>query len=232
MTTLRKASERGHVNWGWLDTYHTFSFSDYFDQDWVHFGTLRVMNEDTIAAGTGFGMHPHRDMEIITYVLSGGVQHEDSMGNAGVIKAGEVQRMSAGTGIFHSETNPFAEPLYLYQIWIFPSEKNRTPSYEQKIFSDEAKKNRLLLIASPDGADGSVTIGQNAKLFASLIDNGTTLHYSRADTNGGLWLQVVSGTITASGQKLGKGDGLAITEESSLDITATADAHVLLFDLN
>lgn len=158
MITIRRSDERGHIRQGWLNTYHTFSFADYFDNDWVHFRALRVMNEDRIAANEGFGMHPHRDMEIITYVLSGAVQHSDSMGNSGIIRPGDVQRMSAGTGIFHSEINPMPEELYLYQIWIMPKHKNVTPSYEQKRFEDSEKKNQLRLVASPNGAEGSVTI--------------------------------------------------------------------------
>ncbi len=230
MITIRKADERGHVNWGWLDTYHTFSFSDYYDENWVHFRTLRVMNEDRIAAGQGFGMHPHRDMEIITYVLSGAVEHQDSMGNSGVIRAGDVQRMSAGTGIFHSETNPFNEELYLYQIWIFPSHKNVEPSYEQTRFEDSEKKNTLRLIASPTGENGSVTIGQDAKVYASLLDKDRQLEYSLS-AGRGAWLQVVAGEVTVEGNALKKGDAAAISDVSAITISAGADSHLLLFDL-
>ncbi len=231
MITIRKADDRGHVDMGWLNTHHTFSFSDYHNDKWMHFRTLRVMNEDRIAAGKGFGMHPHRDMEIITYVLSGAVEHQDSMGNSGVIRPGDVQRMSAGTGIFHSEANPFDEELYLYQIWIFPKERNVTPSYEQKRFEDAEKTNQLRLIASPDGADGSVTIGQNAKVFASLLDKGTTTNYV-LEPGRAAWLQVISGSLTIGGITATSGDGLAISDETDLTISANEASHLILFDLN
>jgi redox-sensitive bicupin YhaK (pirin superfamily) len=231
MITIRKANERGHVNWGWLDTYHTFSFSDYYDEQWVHFRMLRVMNEDKIAAGQGFGMHPHRDMEIITYVLGGAVEHEDSMGNKGIISAGDVQRMTAGTGVFHSEFNPFDKELYLYQIWIFPNQKNLTPSYEQKRFEETDKTNRLRLIASPDGAEGSVTINQDAKVFASMPEKGTTLSYDLTGGRGA-WLQVVSGALSIDGNEFTQGDGAAISDETVVSIMAKENSHFLLFDLN
>jgi redox-sensitive bicupin YhaK (pirin superfamily) len=231
MITIRKSEERGHINMGWLNTYHTFSFSDYYDENWVHFRTLRVMNEDRIAAHQGFGMHPHRDMEIITYVLDGEIQHTDSMGNSGIIKAGDVQRMSAGTGIFHSEVNPSDKELYLYQIWIFPKEKNVTPTYEQTRFENSEKKNTLRLIASNTGADGSITIGQDAKVFASMPDKGTSLQYS-IDAGRGVWIQAISGSLTVNNASLGTGDAAAITDEAELQITATEDSHFLLFDLN
>ncbi len=231
MITIRKADDRGHVDMGWLDTHHTFSFSDYHDDKWIHFRTLRVMNEDKIAAGRGFGMHPHRDMEIITYVLSGAVEHQDSMGNSGLIRPGDVQRMSAGTGVFHSETNPFNEELYLYQIWIFPKEKNVTPSYEQKRFEDAEKRNQLRLIASPDGADGSVTIGQDAKVYASLLDKATSLNFSLQNGRA-VWLQVISGSLTVSGNTVSTGDGIGIEDETEIAINANEASHFLLYDLN
>lgn len=231
MLTVRRSADRGHVQWGWLDTHHTFSFADYHDPSWVHFRTLRVMNEDRIAAGQGFGMHPHRDMEIITYVLSGGVHHQDSMGNTGIIRAGDVQRMTAGTGVFHSEVNPFEDELYLYQIWIFPKYKNSTPSYEQKQFTEADKKDTLRLIASPDGADGSVTIGQDAKVYASMPSKGKSLSYELG-ANRGVWLQVISGSVSIDGQTLTNGDGAGIDSVSAISITANEDSHLLLFDLN
>ncbi len=231
MITIRKADDRGHVDMGWLDTHHTFSFSDYHDDKWVHFRTLRVMNEDKIAAGRGFGMHPHRDMEIITYVLSGAVEHQDNMGNSGLIRPGDVQRMSAGTGIFHSETNPFDEELYLYQIWIFPKEKNVTPSYEQKRFEDAEKRNQLRLIASPDGADGSVTIGQDAKVYASLLDKAASLNFSLQNGRA-VWLQVISGSLTVSDNTVSTGDGIGIEDETEIAINANEASHFLLYDLN
>jgi hypothetical protein len=231
MITIRRSDERGHIKQGWLNTYHTFSFADYFDDDWVHFRALRVMNEDRIAANEGFGMHPHRDMEIITYVLSGAVQHADSMGNSGVILPGDVQRMSAGTGIFHSEINPLNEELYLYQIWIMPKEKNVTPSYEQKRFEDSEKKNRLRLVASPDGVEGSVTIGQDTKLFASFLDEGKTVSMEIAKGRA-MWVQCVSGNVSVNGIEIKTGDAAAITEEDQLVIEAKENSHLLVFDLN
>ena len=231
MITIRRSDERGHIRQGWLNTYHTFSFADYYDDQWVHFRTLRVMNEDRIASNQGFGMHPHRDMEIITYVLSGAVAHTDSMGNSGIIKPGDVQRMSAGTGIFHSEVNPLAEELYLYQIWILPKQKNVTPTYEQKRFEDAEKKNNLRLVASPNGADGSVTIGQDAKLFASLLEKGKNVSYD-IEKERAVWVQCVSGVVSVNGLELKTGDAAAITEEQKLVIEAKGASHLLVFDLN
>ncbi len=231
MITIRRSDERGHIQQGWLNTYHTFSFADYFDNDWVHFRSLRVMNEDRIAASQGFGMHPHRDMEIITYVLSGEVAHTDSMGNSGSIRPGDVQRMSAGTGIYHSEINPLPEELYLYQIWIMPKQKNVTPTYEQKRFEDAEKKNQLRLVASPDGADGSVTIGQDAKLFASLLDSGKSLALPIA-AGRAIWVQAVSGKVSVNGVEIGTGDAAAITDEAQFHIEAKENSHLLVFDLN
>ena len=231
MITIRRAEERGHMQEGWLNTYHTFSFADYFEDEWVNFRALRVMNEDRIAASQGFGTHPHRDMEIITYVLSGAVAHSDSMGNSGIIKPGDVQRMSAGTGIFHSEINPLPEELHLYQIWILPKQKNVTPSYEQNRYEDSEKKNKLRLVASPDGADGSVTIGQDAQLFASLLDAGKILEHE-IGAGRSAWLQNVSGTLKVNGVEIKSGDGVGLTDEKKLVMEATEDAHFLLFDLN
>ncbi len=231
MITIRRSDERGHIQQGWLNTYHTFSFADYFDDQWMHFRSLRVMNEDRIAASQGFGMHPHRDMEIITYVLSGAVQHEDSMGNSGMIRPGDVQRMSAGTGIYHSEINPLPEELYLYQIWIMPKQKNVTPTYEQKRFEDAEKSNVLRLVASPDGADGSVTIGQDAKLYASLLDKSKSVSHEIASGRAA-WVQCVSGTLSVNGIELKAGDAAAVTDEKNLVIEAKDLSHVLLFDLN
>ena len=230
MITIRKSDERGHIEMGWLNTYHTFSFSDYHDEHWMHFRMLRVMNEDRIAPNQGFGMHPHRDMEIITYVLSGEIQHTDSMGNFGIIKAGDVQRMSAGMGIFHSEVNPSDKELYLYQIWIFPKEKNVTPTYEQKRFEDSEKKNQLRLIASTDGTEGSVTIGQDAKVFAAMPQKGMTLTYPITEGRG-MWLQTISGALSVNTISLGAGDAVAVEDEKELIITADEDSHFLLFDL-
>ncbi len=231
MITIRRSDERGHIQEGWLNTFHTFSFADYYDDEWVHFRSLRVMNEDRIAASQGFGMHPHRDMEIITYVLSGAVAHKDSMGNSGIIKPGDVQRMSAGTGIYHSEVNPLDEELYLYQIWIMPKEKNVTPTYEQKRFEDVEKKNNLRLVASPNGADGSVTIGQDAKLFASLLDNEKRVSCN-IERGRAAWVQCVAGVVSVNGIELKTGDAGAITDEQNLVIESKDSSHILLFDLN
>ena len=176
-------------------------------------------------------MHPHRDMEIITYVLSGAVQHSDSMGNSGIIRPGDVQRMSAGTGIFHSEINPTDEELYLYQIWIMPKVKSIEPSYEQKRFEDSEKKNTLRLVASPSGEEGSVTINQDTKLFASLLEKGTSVSHD-IDKNRAAWLQCVSGKISVNGKELTTGDAAAITDEEKLTIEAKEPSHLLLFDLN
>ncbi|MEI8134302.1 MAG: pirin family protein [bacterium] len=231
MITIRRSEDRGHIQQGWLNTYHTFSFADYFDDEWVHFRALRVMNEDRIAALQGFGTHPHRDMEIITYVLSGAVQHSDSMGNSGIIKPGDVQRMSAGTGIFHSEVNPLDEELYLYQIWIMPKLRNVTPTYEQKRFEDSEKKDTLRLVASPDGANGSVTIGQDVNLYASLLSEGKSLSRPIANERH-IWAQCVSGVVRVNGVEITDGDAVALSDERELVIDAKKDSHLLVFDLN
>jgi hypothetical protein len=232
MLTKRPSNERGHIEHGWLDTYHSFSFADYHDPAHVHFRTLRVINEDRIAGSRGFGMHPHRDMEIITYILSGELQHQDSMGNGGIIRAGDVQRMSAGTGITHSEYNPTAEPVHLLQIWIFPNRHGVTPSYEQRTFHDQDKRNTFCRIASHDGHLDSVTINQDANVYASIVSDGVELKHHFIEGRGG-YLQVVRGSITAGGIKLHHGDGLAIEQEESILINApeNGEAEFLLFDL-
>jgi quercetin 2,3-dioxygenase len=232
MVKLRKAKDRGHFDMGWLDTYHTFSFSEYYDPEWVHFRNLRVMNEDRVAEGMGFGMHPHRDMEIVTIVLSGKLQHKDSMGNTAVILPGEVQRMSAGTGVYHSEFNPTSdEPVHLYQIWMLPAKHGVTPSYEQTKFDLDTAKNQLMLVASPDGAKGSVTIGQDIKLYRSKLEKGKSLDQPLAEGRSA-WLQVISGAMTVNGEKLVTSDGIGLTAEASIAINANEDSEFLLFDLN
>ncbi|MGZ4816167.1 MAG: pirin family protein [Terriglobales bacterium] len=234
MITIRPANERGHANHGWLDTYHTFSFADYYDPKNVHFRALRVINEDRVAAGYGFGTHPHNDMEIITYVLEGALAHKDSMGTGSTIVPGEVQRMSAGTGVMHSEFNHSkAEQVHLYQIWIFPENKGIEPSYEQKFFPDAEKLNRLRVIASPTAEDGAVKIHQDAKLLATLLEDGKSVTYDLKPGRGA-WLQVARGSVNVNGRALTAGDGAAISDEAQLKITGTSGdkkAEVLLFDL-
>lgn len=230
MITIRKAEERGHFNHGWLDTYHTFSFADYYDPEQMGFRALRVINDDRVEPGVGFGTHPHRDMEIITYVLDGELAHKDSMGNGSIIRPGEVQRMSAGTGVRHSEMNPSpAQWLHLLQIWIMPDRTGITPSYEQKMFEPAERQGRLRLVASPDGAGGSVTIHQDVRLYASLLDGEEVSHAFDKGRYG--WLHVARGNAVVNGIELGAGDGAAITDERSLTITGDG-AEVLLFDLN
>lgn len=233
MITLRRGSERGHFDHGWLNTYHTFSFADYRDPRHVHFRALRVINEDVIAAGRGFGMHPHENMEIITYVLSGALEHRDSLGTGAVIRPGDGQRMSAGTGIMHSEFNPSpTEPVHLLQIWIFPDKDKQdvTPSYEQKPFSDESKRGQWRLIASPMGEQGSVMIHADAKLLVTRLKPGESLP---VELNSGrhAWLQMAKGAATLNGNELKQGDGAGISDEGKVTLTATEDAEVLLFDL-
>ncbi|MFO1020122.1 MAG: pirin family protein [Planctomycetales bacterium] len=232
MIQIRKAAERGHFNHGWLDTWHTFSFADYHDPDYHQFRSLRVMNEDTVAPGKGFGMHPHRDMEIVTYVLSGALQHKDSMGNGEVLRPGEFQRMSAGTGLLHSEFNPSAtEPVHLYQIWLFPEKKGITPSYEQRAIPQDEMQNRLRVVASPDGRDSSLTINQDAQIYlANLAADNSVVHEIPQGRHA--WLQVLRGSVDLNGHTLGAGDGAAVSEEESLTLRATTPAEVMLFDLN
>lgn len=231
MIHIRKANDRGHANHGWLDTYHTFSFAGYVDRDHVHFRSLRVMNEDRVAPGQGFGTHPHNDMEIVTYVLEGALEHKDSMGNGEVLRPGEFQRMTAGTGITHSEFNPSAdEPVHLYQIWLFPDRKGHTPSYEQKRFPDEQLSNQLRVVASPDAEDGSLLIRQDAKIFLSKLDAGTVVEHPIAESRHA-WLQVLRGNVILNGQPLNTSDGAAVSEEEVLKIEADGDAEIMLFDL-
>ena len=231
MFQIRRAEDRGHADHGWLNTYHTFSFSSYQDPQHMRFRSLRVMNEDVIAPGQGFGTHPHHDMEIVTYVLEGALEHKDSMGNGEVLRPGEFQRMSAGTGITHSEFNPSSEqPVHLYQIWLFPDQKRIQPSYEQKQFSEAARHNRLRLVASREAADESLRIHQDARIFLSNLDAGTTLNHTIA-TGRFAWLQVLRGSVVANGLTLATSDGVAVSEERSLAIRAKSDAEIMLFDL-
>lgn len=233
MLTLRPSKERGHANHGWLDTYHTFSFAHYYDKNHMGFRSLRVINDDRVAAGKGFGTHPHRDMEIITYVLSGSLEHKDSMGNIETIRTGEMQRMTAGTGIEHSEYNPSKEEaVHLLQIWVEPQEKGLEPSYEQKIFPVEEKKGKLRLVVSPDAANGSLKVHQDAKLYATILDQDQRVtHELEAERHA--WLHVARGKVSVNGQEMSEGDGAAINGASEVSITGveSTDSEVLLFDL-
>jgi redox-sensitive bicupin YhaK (pirin superfamily) len=231
MITIRKAEDRGHFDFGWLNTYHTFSFGDYYDPKHTRFGTLRVINEDFVQPSHGFPTHGHRDMEIVTYILEGALQHRDSMGTGSIIRRGDAQRMSAGTGVTHSEANPSSdEPVHLLQIWIFPREQGTPPDYEEKKFSDDEKHNRLRLIVSPDGSEGSVRIHQDAKIFASLLDPGQQVEHALANGRDA-WLQVAAGSVSVNDNPLKQGDGAGIRKESKITITATEAAEILLFDL-
>jgi redox-sensitive bicupin YhaK (pirin superfamily) len=230
MLNIRLNEDRGHANHGWLDTHFTFSFADYYDPAHMGFRALRVINEDFIAPGMGFGTHPHRDMEILSYVLSGELGHKDSLGSGGVIRHGEVQFMSAGTGIRHSEANPSAtEPTHMLQIWLVPNRMGLDPKYEQKVFPIQNKPNQLHLIASRNGRNGSFLIRSDAEVYAGKLAAGTTVDQKLSGNHG--WLQVAAGNITANGKTLHAGDGLAIENEASARITAISDAEILLFDL-
>jgi redox-sensitive bicupin YhaK (pirin superfamily) len=232
MITVRSASERGRADFGWLDSRHTFSFGDYHDPRQMGFGTLRVINEDRVKPGQGFGTHGHRDMEILSYVLEGALEHKDSIGTGSVIRPGDVQVMSAGTGIRHSEFNPSrTEPVHFLQIWVIPDREGITPRYEQKTFSDAQKRARLRLVGSPDGRDGSVVIHQDVELMASVLAPGETV--SR-DLRPGrkAWLQIVRGGVDVNGRALVAGDGAAIEGEAALAIAGSANStELLLFDL-
>ena len=231
MIRVRKAEDRGHADHGWLDTYHTFSFASYQDPEHVHFRTLRVMNEDVVQPGQGFGTHPHRDMEIVTYVLEGALEHKDSMGNGEVLRAGEFQRMSAGTGITHSEFNPSqTEPVHLYQIWLFPGEKGIEPSYEQKRFPVSEQQNQLRLVASPEAEAGSLLIHQDARVYLSQIDTQQTVRYELG-AGRHAWLQVLRGRVLLNEVPLEVSDGAAVSDTRQLKIQATDNAEIMLFDL-
>lgn len=231
MITIRRASERGGGNYGWLNTRHTFSFSDYYDPRHMGFRDLRVINEDRVAPGQGFGTHGHRDMEILSYVVSGGLGHRDSMGNGEVIGPHEWQRMTAGTGVRHSEMNASNnEPVHFLQIWILPEAEGIRPGYEQKLFAPEEKTGRLRLVASRDGRDESLKIHQNVSVYNALLKGGDTVEH-RLEAGRHAWLQVVKGAVELNGNRLGAGDGAAISEESSLTIKAEDESEVILFDL-
>jgi quercetin 2,3-dioxygenase len=231
MLELRKSGDRGYADHGWLKSFHTFSFADYYDPGHMGFGPLRVINEDRVAPGQGFGAHPHRDMEIISYVLDGAIEHRDSMGNGSIIRPGDVQRMSAGTGVRHSEYNPSpAEPVHFLQIWIEPGQTGIAPSYEQKHFAAADKRGSLRLVASPDGRDGSVTIHQDACLYAGLIDGDEQVAHALA-AGRRAYVHVARGRIVVNGQSLAAGDALKVQGEQRITLAEGDAAEVLLFDL-
>lgn len=232
MIQIRPGEERGHANYGWLDTYHTFSFSDFYDPNFMGFRSLRVINEDWVKPGHGFPTHPHRDMEIITYVLEGELAHKDSMGTGSVIRPGEIQKMSAGTGIRHSEYNHSkTELVHLLQIWIVPEKEGIKPMYEQKAIPAEEKQGKLRLLASPKSGNGAVTLYQNAKLYAAELKSGQSVEHA-LDDGRYAWVQVARGTVSVNGKELQAGDGAAVAQEPKLDISGVGDhSEVLLFDL-
>lgn len=231
MLTIRPSSQRGHADHGWLDSYHSFSFADYHDPRHRGFSSLRVINEDRVAPGRGFSSHPHRDMEIISYVLEGELGHQDNMGNGSVIRPGDIQLMSAGSGVIHSEQNHSEKmPVHFLQIWIQPRQLGLTPGYEQKYFPVEKKRGRMCLLASPEGREGSVSIHQDACFYATLLEAGEeVVHQASPDRH--LWIQVVRGSIRANGTLLQQGDGAAVSDESEVTLLGQNAAEVLLFDL-
>jgi redox-sensitive bicupin YhaK (pirin superfamily) len=231
MISIRRANDRGHANHGWLDTYHTFSFAGYHDPAHMGFGHLRVINDDTVQAGRGFGTHPHRDMEIITYVLEGSLEHRDSMGNGSVIRPGDVQRMSAGTGVTHSEFNHSSEDsVHFLQIWILPDTAGHEPGYQQKHFTEQEKRGVLRLVASANGRDGSVSLNQDADIYAGLFDGAEATTFKvRADRN--TWLHVARGVIEVNGQRLEPGDGVAVLQAGNLEFSHGSGAELLVFDM-
>jgi len=231
MITVRKSDERGYADHGWLKSRHTFSFADYHDPKYMGFSDLRVINEDRVMPSQGFGQHSHRDMEIISYVLEGALEHKDSIGNGSVIRPGEVQRMTAGDGIDHSEYNHSSEaPLHFLQIWILPEKNGLEPGYEQKMFRDEDLKNKLHLVASRNGSDGSLTVHQDVNIYVGKLDPDTILQLS-FDEDRKNWVQVAKGKVDVNGTKLETGDGAAITDEEKLAITAEEESEILFFDL-
>jgi redox-sensitive bicupin YhaK (pirin superfamily) len=231
MLEIRHGRDRGQANFGWLDSRHTFSFGHYYDPRFMGFGPLRVINEDRVQPGRGFGEHGHRDMEIISYVLDGALEHRDSMGNGSIIRPGDVQRMSAGTGVRHSEYNASqTEPVHFLQIWILPARAGLTPSYEQQAFTDADKHNRLRLVGSSDGRDGSVTIHQDADLYATVLDSGGVIRHELG-AGRQAWVQVARGGVQLDGRPMRAGDGAPLKGPATITLTATADSELLLFDL-
>lgn len=231
MISVRKSEARGHFDHGWLDTYHTFSFADYHDPRYMGFGPLRVINEDRVEPGQGFGTHGHRNMEIISYVLSGALEHRDSMGNGSVLRRGDVQRMSAGTGVEHSEFNHSqTEPVHFFQIWLLPERRGLAPGYEEKRFEDDDKRGRFRLIASRSGRDGSVVVHQDAEVYAALLAPGDEVAHATERTRKS-WVQVASGSVSVNGERLAAGDGAAIAYDDNIVIRANAETELLLFDM-
>lgn len=231
MITIRRSNERGHFNHGWLDTNHTFSFGAYQDPEHMGFRALRVMNEDRVRPGEGFGEHGHKDMEILSYVLEGGLEHRDSLGNGSVLRPGMFQRMTAGSGIRHSEFNASdTEPVHFYQIWLFPERDGLEPGYEERAYSDEDKHNRLLLVAAREAKNGALTIHQDASVYLAALDAGAYVSHALAEGRH-TWIQVLRGLVTVNGEVLNISDGAAISDETNLEIRATEDSEVLLFDL-
>lgn len=231
MKTIRRAQDRGAANHGWLDARHTFSFANYHDPEHMQYRSLRVMNEDRIAPGKGFGMHPHENMEILTYVIEGALQHKDSMGNGSVIHAGELQKMSAGTGVTHSEFNPSeTEPTHLYQVWIIPSVADIEPSYHERVASDGFEEDAWNLIAAPDAEGSTFPIAQDARVYLGKLNSGTTLEYG-PDAERHVWIQVVKGSVTVADESLDAGDGIAIEQEEHVTLVANEHTDVMLFDL-
>ena len=231
MIRVRKAGDRGHADYGWLDTYHTFSFGQYRDPRHMGFRTLRVINDDRVAPGGGFPTHPHRDMEIVSYVVEGALEHRDSMGNGSVIRPGDVQRMSAGTGVTHSEFNPSdAEGMRLLQIWLLPSENGLAPGYEQEHFPESERQGKLRLVASRDGRDGSLTLHQDAEIYAALLAPGEKVEHEIGEGRAA-WIQVVRGEVEVGGVVLTEGDGASVEREALASIEGRRDAELLVFDL-
>jgi redox-sensitive bicupin YhaK (pirin superfamily) len=231
MMTIRPAKERGHADHGWLNSYHSFSFADYYDPAHMGFRSLRVINDDRVTPGQGFGTHPHRDMEIVSYVLEGSLAHKDSMGTGSVIRPGDVQRMSAGTGVLHSEFNASkSEPVHFMQIWLMPGERGIQPSYEQKTFGPEEKRGRLRVVASPDARDGSVLLHTDAVLHAGLFGPGESAELALSKDRHA-WVQVARGRVKVNGQELHEGDGAALSDEPRIKLEGVDDAEVLVFDL-
>jgi redox-sensitive bicupin YhaK (pirin superfamily) len=231
MIKIRKSAERGHFDHGWLDTHFTFSFADYYDPEHVQFRTLRVLNDDRVAAGEGFPTHPHRDMEIVTYVLEGALEHRDSMGTGSVIRPGDVQYMSAGSGVTHSEFNASkTEPVHLLQIWMFPEKQGLKPVYDQKNFPEAERRGKLRLVASPDGREGSVKIRQDNELYATMLGVGDSVRHELKPERHA-YVQVARGSVKLNGAQLGAGDGAAISAEKTVELNGAENAEILLFDL-